>query len=142
LSNWVGQAGARLPLSLEMTTTKADSGNPLQRAREQMVAVHREHESVDPKGSDTGTLARMLVHMGNIEKSVTASMQDHVNASKRLLDFGNAIERMARNLSPSFPKTLGASMGELVESLREAGLALGSSSGPPSWASAAQPAAN
>jgi hypothetical protein len=122
-----------------MTSTKAPLSNPLQRARSQMLAIHREHEAVDPKGSDTGTLARMLVHMENIEKSVMASMQDHVNASKRLLDFGNTIERMARNLSPSFPRSLAGSMTELVESLREAGIALGNSSGPPAWASAAQP---
>jgi len=119
-----------------MNSPLTSQPSPLQRARAQLQAIHHEHESIDPKGTDTGTLARMMVHMDNIEKSVSASMEDHVNASKRLLDFGNTVERMAKHLSPSFPQGLEARMGDLVDTLRAAGTALGGSGGPPAWASA------
>ena len=76
--------------------TQPDSSNTLLRARDLLQAVLRQHETSDPRGVDTGTLARMLVHMDNIAKSVSASRDDHVNASKRLNDFANTVERMER----------------------------------------------
>ena len=76
--------------------TQPDGSNTLLRARDLLQAVLRQHETSDPRGVDTGTLARMLVHMDNIAKSVSASRDDHVNASKRLNDFANTVERMER----------------------------------------------
>jgi hypothetical protein len=119
-----------------MNIQTADS-NTLLRARTQLEAVLREHESSDPRGVDTGTLARMLVHMDNIAKSVSASRDDHVNASKRLNDFANTIERMARIAAqPGAPRTSNP-MNDLVESLRAAGRELSNAGEPPSWAGGA-----
>ncbi len=116
-----------------MTTTAVDS-NTLQRARTQLQGVLRAHETNDPRGVDTGTLARMLVHMDNIEKSVSASRDDHVNASKRLNDFANTVERMARTAAqPGTPRP-GEPMSDLVETLRMAGRELSNAGNPPSWA--------
>jgi hypothetical protein len=116
-----------------MSTSPADS-NTLQRARTQLQGVLRAHESNDPRGVDTGTLARMLVHMDNIAKSVSASRDDHVNASKRLNDFANTVERMARTAAqPGTPRP-GDPMSELVETLRAAGRELSNAGSPPSWA--------
>ena len=104
------------------------------RARSQLEAVHRQQESNDPRGVDTGTLARMLVHMDNIARSVSASKDDHVNASKRLNDFANTIERMARTAAqPGTPRP-GDPMSALMESLRAAGRELSNAGDPPSWA--------
>ena len=119
-----------------MNIQTSDS-NTLLRARTQLEAVLREHESSDPRGVDTGTLARMLVHMDNIAKSVSASRDDHVNASKRLSDFANTIERMARIAAqPGAPRT-SSPMNDLVESLRAAGRELSNAGEPPSWAGGA-----
>jgi hypothetical protein len=116
-----------------MSTSPADS-NTLQRARTQLQGVLRAHESNDPRGVDTGTLARMLVHMDNIAKSVSASRDDHVNASKRLNDFANTVERMARTAAqPGTPRP-GDPMSELVETLRVAARELSNAGNPPSWA--------
>ena len=102
-----------------------------------MQAVLRQQESSDPRGVDTGTLARMLVHMDNIAKSVSASRDDHVNASKRLNDFANTIERMARtSAQPGTPRP-GDPLTELMESLRTAGRELSNAGEPPSWAGGA-----
>jgi len=116
-----------------MNTQTADS-NTLLRARTQLEAVLREHESNDPRGVDTGTLARMLVHMDNIAKSVSASREDHVNASKRLNDFANTVERIARSAAQPSAPPVGDPMTALVESLRAAGRELSNAGDPPAWA--------
>ena len=116
-----------------MNTQSADS-NTLLRARTQLEAVLREHESNDPRGVDTGTLARMLVHMDNIAKSVSASREDHVNASKRLNDFANTVERIARSAAQPGSPRAGDPMSALVESLRTAARELSNAGDPPSWA--------
>jgi hypothetical protein len=46
---------------------------------------------------DAGSLRRMLIHLSNINLSVLASTQDHVNASKRLNDFACTLIRIAKN---------------------------------------------
>jgi len=70
-----------------MNTELARQPNPVEQARNLLRAVFKHEQARDPRGSDAGTLERMLGHLHNIEKSVTASMEDHVNASKRLRDF-------------------------------------------------------
>jgi hypothetical protein len=79
----------------------------------------------------------MLVHMDNIAKSVSASRDDHVNASKRLNDFANTIERMDRIAAQP-----GAPRGEtrlttLMTTLRAAARELSNAGEPPSWAGGA-----
>jgi len=119
-----------------MNTPSVDS-NTLLRARNLLEAVLREQESSDPRGVDTGTLARMLVHMDNIAKSVSASRDDHVNASKRLNDFANTIERMERISSqPGAPRS-DTPMSMLVATLRAAGRELSNAGSPPTWAGGA-----
>jgi hypothetical protein len=124
---------ARCHPDLQMNTQTADS-NTLLRARTQLEAVLRQQESSDPRGVDTGTLSRMLVHMDNIAKSVSASKDDHVNASKRLNDFANTVERMARIAAQPGTPRVGDPMTALVESLRSAGRELSNAGDPPSWA--------
>jgi len=46
---------------------------------------------------DTGTVQRIAVHVTNINTSIVASSEDHVNASKRLNDFASALTRIAKN---------------------------------------------
>ena len=114
--------------------TQTDDSNTLLRACNLLQAVLREQESNDPRGVDTGTLARMLVHMDNIAKSVSASRDDHVNASKRLNDFANTIERMERIASQPGAARADTPMSMLVATLRAAGKELSNAGEPPSWA--------
>ncbi|MEO8062429.1 MAG: hypothetical protein ABI821_06755 [Pseudomonadota bacterium] len=114
--------------------TQTDDSNTLLRARNLLQAVLREQESNDPRGVDTGTLARMLVHMDNIAKSVSASRDDHVNASKRLNDFANTIERMERIATQPGAARADTPMSMLVATLRAAGRELSNAGDPPSWA--------
>jgi phage gpG-like protein len=109
--------------------------NPLKLAQQQMRAVFKYFQERDPRGSDTGTLERMIAHLNNIERSVTASMQDHVNASKRLKDFGDTIERMSAHMGEESQSQV-VLMRELATTLRAAGMELGKTGAPPAWASA------
>jgi soluble cytochrome b562 len=110
--------------------------SPLIEAQRQLRIVLEHQQERDPRGSETGTLTRMLVHMQNIEKSVTSSMEDHVNASKRLKDFADSIQRMTDGLSSTPNEKIGDTMRALVTTLREAAIALSNAGAPPSWASA------
>jgi hypothetical protein len=114
--------------------TQTDDSNTLLRARNLLQTVLREQESSDPRGVDTGTLARMLVHMDNIAKSVSASRDDHVNASKRLNDFANTIERMDRIATQPGAARVETKLSTLVTALRAAGRELSNAGEPPSWA--------
>lgn len=108
--------------------------NTLLRARTQLEAILQDHQTRDPRGVDTGTFARMLVHLDNIAKSVSASREDHVNASKRLNDFGNTVERIARiGAQPGAPIG-GEPLSVLAETLRAASRELSNAGEPPSWA--------
>ena len=117
--------------------TQADDSNTLLRARTLLQAVLREQETRDPRGVDTGTLARMLVHMDNIAKSVSASRDDHLNASKRLVDFANTVERMERLASQPGAPRADTPMSMLSATLRAAGRELSNAGTPPSWAGGA-----
>jgi soluble cytochrome b562 len=110
--------------------------SPLAQAQNQLRAVLKHHQDRDPRGSDTGTLDRMLGHMKNIEKSVSASMQDHVNASKRLKDFADTVERMASRMTDVDQQSVIGHMRALAETLRGASTELSNAGAPPPWASA------
>jgi hypothetical protein len=117
-----------------MNTEFARQPNPVEQARNLLRVVFKHEQARDPRGSDTGTLERMLGHLHNIEKSVTASMEDHVNASKRLRDFADTLERMKERLAAS-PQEHSMQISALIASLRKASSELGASGAPPSWAS-------
>jgi soluble cytochrome b562 len=97
--------------------------------------VYKHEQARDPRGSDAGTLERMLGHLHNIEKSVTASMEDHVNASKRLRDFAETLERMKERLTTAPHQEQVAQINSLITALRKASTELGASGAPPAWAS-------
>ena len=70
--------------------------NPLEAAASQMRTLYRDGEPLPPP-LDHGSMDRMLVHIDNINRSVIASTQDHVNAAKRLNDFAVIFARLATN---------------------------------------------
>ena len=118
-----------------MTQEFARQPNPVEQARNLLRTIFRSEQARDPRGTDTGSLERMLGHLHNIEKSVTASMQDHVNASKRLNDFAETLERMKDRLAAGPQSDQAREIGALIQLLRKASLELGSSGAPPAWAS-------
>ncbi len=72
--------------------------NPLEAASNQIRCLC-DGEAL-PSWLDARAVRRMLVHVDNIGRSVTASMQDHVNAAKRLNDFASIFARFAKNSQP------------------------------------------
>jgi len=118
-----------------MSSEFARKPNPVEQARDLLRVVFKHEQARDPRGTDTGSLERMLGHLHNIEKSVTASMQDHVNASKRLNDFAETLERMKDRLAASSQPGQNPELDALIQLLRKASVELGSSGAPPAWAS-------
>ena len=118
-----------------MNSDFARQPNPVEQARNLLRTIFRNEQARDPRGTDTGSLERMLGHLHNIEKSVTASMQDHVNASKRLNDFAETLERMKDRLAATTQFDQGPQFDSLIQLLRRASIELGSSGAPPAWAS-------
>jgi hypothetical protein len=76
---------------------------------------------------DSGSLGRMLVHIQNINRSISESTRDHVNAAKRLTDFAVTLGRMANRSTPT-SEDLAVRMHALAENLRTAGAELASAS--------------
>ena len=118
-----------------MNTELARQPNPVEQARNLLRTVFKHEQTRDPRGSDAGTLERMLGHLHNIEKSVTSSMEDHVNASKRLRDFADTLERMKERLAIAPHQEYAMQIDALIASLRKASSDLGASGAPPAWAS-------
>jgi len=118
-----------------MNAEMARQPNPVEQARNLLRTIFKYEQSRDPRGTDTGSLERMLGHLHNIEKSVTTSMQDHVNASKRLKDFAETLERMKERLSNGPHEDQGNQIGALIVVLRKASAELGTAGAPPAWAS-------
>jgi len=118
-----------------MNSELARQPNPVEQARNLLRVIFKHEQARDPRGTDTGSLERMLGHLHNIEKSVTASMQDHVNASKRLRDFAETLERMKERLSTGTNQDQGNQLGALIVLLRKASTELGGTGAPPAWAS-------
>lgn len=75
------------------------SESPLEVAADQIRSLCQQGEPLPPR-FDAGSVGRILVHIDNINRSVTASTQDHVNAAKRLNDFALIFERFARDSEP------------------------------------------
>ncbi len=73
--------------------------SPLEAAANQMRSLCHEGETL-PSRIDQGSVGRILIHVDNIGRSVSASMQDHANAAKRLNDFAIIFARFAKNSEP------------------------------------------
>jgi hypothetical protein len=70
--------------------------NPLHGVISQLRNISEDRDLLEST-IDAGSLKRIAVHITNINSSVTASTQDHANASKRLNDFASALARIAKN---------------------------------------------
>jgi hypothetical protein len=105
--------------------------NPLDSAISQLRNICDDRELLK-SSADAGSLGRMLVHITNINTSVLASTQDHVNASKRLNDFAGTLARMAKNATTPNDE-LNARMTSIASSLRAASEDLSRSDAIPNW---------
>ena len=111
--------------------------NPLDSAIEELRTIPDDRELIK-SSIDAGTLRRMLVHLSNINVSVLASTQDHVNASKRLNDFALTLTRMAKNAElPN--EVLTRRMTLAATSLRAASDELARSDAVPNWRAPVEP---
>ncbi|HEU4687142.1 MAG TPA: hypothetical protein VFS23_02210 [Vicinamibacterales bacterium] len=82
-----------------MSAQAPEVENPLEAAASQIRRLCDEGETLPP-WFDAGSVRRILLHIDNIGRSVSASMQDHVNAAKRLNDFACIFGRFAKNSQP------------------------------------------
>ena len=103
--------------------------NPLEAAARQIRSLCDEGETL-PSWFDAGSVGRILVHIDNIGRSVTASMQDHVNAAKRLNDFADIFGRFAKNSQPP-DEALAARLNSVSDNLRAASEELSRADAPP-----------
>lgn len=111
--------------------------NPLEAATHQIRDICHDVEQLGhlPPSLDLGTVGRMLVHIDNINRSVLASTQDHVNAVKRLNDFALNFARLARDAEPP-DGALAVRMISVADSLRAASEELAGTDGIPNWRAA------
>jgi hypothetical protein len=100
--------------------------NPLERAEAQLRDICMSRPTQAPEAS---ALARILVHITNIRRSLNESDRDLANAAKRLVDFANAVLRMAKRVLPD-EADVAARLDQLAETLRTAGLQLAPRSAP------------
>jgi hypothetical protein len=92
--------------------------NPLETAAGQIRSLCDDGEAL-PSWFDAGSVRRILVHVDNIGRSVTASRQDHVNAAKRLNDFAGIFLRFAKNSQPP-DEALAVRLTSVSDNLRAA----------------------
>jgi len=111
--------------------------NPLDTAIEELRTIPDDRELLK-SSIDAGSLRRMLVHLSNINLSVLASTQDHVNASKRLNDFALTLARIAKN-SELPNETLTRRMTLVATALRAASVELARSDAVPNWQTPVDP---
>ena|SRR5688572_19912764 len=104
--------------------------NPLERAEAQLRDICERRPAQAPEAS---ALARILIHIVNIRRSLTESDRDQANAAKRLVDFANAVLRMGKRIAPD-EADVAARLDTLADTLRTAGTQLA-----PRPAAAAQP---
>jgi hypothetical protein len=116
-----------------MSDTTQIQENPLVHAELQLREICESHAQFD-EAIDTGSLNRMLVHIRNINASVSASTRDHVNAAKRLTDFSVTLGRLATK-SSALNAELAMRIATLAGTLRNAGAEIASGSAMPRWAS-------
>jgi len=105
--------------------------NPLTSAVQALDDISRDRELL-ASPIDAGSVTRMAVHITNINSSVLASTDDHVNASKRLNDFAVTLARMAKNSQPPNP-LLTDRMSAVANHLRFASKELAGATSIPPW---------
>jgi hypothetical protein len=118
-----------------MSDTTQIQENPLDHAELQLREICESHAQFE-ETIDTGSLNRMLVHIRNINASVSTSTRDHVNAAKRLTDFSVTLGRLANKSSP-VDAELAMRIANLAGTLRNAGAEIAGGSAMPRWASPA-----
>lgn len=105
--------------------------NPLDSAIFELRDISSDRELLNST-IDAGSVRRMLVHLSNINLSVLASTQDHVNASKRLNDFAYTLIRIAKNAA--LPNgALTTRMTRVADALRGASEELQRNDAVPNW---------
>jgi hypothetical protein len=110
--------------------------NPLESVVSELRNICNDRELL-PSTTDAGSVRRILVHITNINYSVLASTQDHVNGAKRLSDFAFSLARIAKNSEPP-NDGLTTRMQAISNSLRAASEELGRSNAIPNWRVPAQ----
>lgn len=118
-----------------MSDTTQIQQNPLDHAETQLREICESHAQFE-ESIDAGSLNRMLVHIRNINASVSASTRDHVNAAKRLTDFSVTLGRLASKSSPVNAE-LSTRISDLAGTLRNAGAEIAGGASMPRWASPA-----
>jgi hypothetical protein len=106
--------------------------NPLQIVISQLRSICEDRDLLRST-MDAGSVGRIAVHITNINTSVLASTQDHVNASKRLKDFAIALARIAKNTDPP-NEVLTSRVCLVAASLRGASNELAGADRIPDWA--------
>jgi hypothetical protein len=114
-----------------MSANAPGSENPLTTAAHDLDDLCR-HRKLIASPIDTGSVARMVAHITNINRSVLASTQDHVNASKRLNDFALTLARIARKAAPP-NEELANGLITAANNLRYASDELASADAIPKW---------
>ncbi len=115
-----------------MSDTTQIQENPLAHAELQLREICESHAQFD-EAIDAGSLNRMLVHIRNINASVTTSTRDHVNAAKRLTDFSVTLGRLATK-SSTLNADLSMRIANLAGMLRSAGAEISGGAAMPRWA--------
>lgn len=115
-----------------MSDTTQIQENPLDHAELQLREICESHAQFE-EAIDTGSLNRMLVHIRNINASVSTSTRDHVNAAKRLTDFSVTLGRLA-NKSSAANSELAMRITNLAGTLRNAGAEISDGASMPRWA--------
>jgi hypothetical protein len=106
--------------------------NPLELAEAQLREICERHEEFETP-IDTASLGRMIVHISNINRSVSTSTRDHVNAAKRLTDFAMTLDRIVKQAPPS-DDGLATRINSLAETLKVTGAELAGATTIPRWA--------
>jgi len=116
-----------------MQTSSSAFDNPLEAAASELRTLCRNPGALPPP-FDAGTVGRILVHITNINRSVVASTQDHVNAAKRLNDFALIFTRLGRASAPPNGE-LAARLSSVADNLRAASGELAGADAIPNWRS-------
>lgn len=114
-----------------MSATAPHFDNPLETAASLLRDMRSDREPLPPSFGPA-SVGRMLVHIQNINRSVIASTQDHVNAAKRLNDFAVILTRLAGDSAPPNGE-LAVRMTSVADNLRAASEELARADAIPKW---------
>jgi len=115
----------------DMPASASPIDNPLEAAARQLSDIGHDRELLPPSFGPA-CVGRMVVHIRNINRSVIASTQDHVNAAKRLNDFALVLARVA-GASTSVNGEFAVRMTSVADHLRAAKEQLAGADAIPKW---------